>query len=1214
MRLGPRRSVLRRVGLLVGAFLALECAAVRLPVPVVPMAETVSTAAPAGLSPEASAAWEAAQTGSPVTVDAETTPTELVTANPDGTFTFEASAVPVRVRQGDAWVPVNTSLEARTDGTVAPKAVPLGVVFSGGGADKPLASVNTSGGSYEVESPWALPAPVLSGSSAVYQDVMPGVDLVVDATSEGFSENLVVKTREAALNPALAAVRFPTRTIGLSVETTSAGEAVLRDPAGHLVLTTGSALMWDSAQQAIDASSASAAPVSGAVTSSVRSLAVDPSATDTASGETPEDSARAVTDPTDGARTQPMEVAVDGSAMTITPDQGFLSDPNTVYPVVLDPQTTAGTLSGWTALWSNESTTSFWETSHALGVGYDAWVDNKKVRSLYQFDTHTLGGKKILAATFTALEVWSANCTQKAVQLWRTGPISLSSTWSKQPTWSDQVDTESAAKGYSSSCPGGNVSFKALDAVAYTAGQSASTTTLGLRADESDEIAWKQFASPNDTKPTLSVTFVSAPSVPTSVRMSNPSLSCATSSSSPSVIRDTTPTLSAAPKSSDGSQATLRPNFEVYNSSNTKVSSGSPSAWTASGTAGTWTTSALTNGQTYHFHARSQYMYSFDGVTGYMYSGWSGYCYVKVDTSAPPTPDIDSTAYPECAGPDDPDTCVAYGGVGKPGSFTLKANGASDVVTYKYSINGGVTNTKTFSTATASYTVSLTPTLRDVNSISLQTLDAAGNTSASYTYYFKVAPGAGPVHTWSFDEGTGATAADSVGGSTANLTSGSGWTGKARLGSALQGNGTSGYATTSGPAVNTANSFTVSAWVRLNSTAANSTFVAQEGTAADGFQLYYSTGSGWVFNRHSADVTSPTIVRARSSVPVVTGVWTHLTGVYDAQDGTISLYVNGVNDPTQDADFTTPWNATKRLDIGTRLYQGALGEWFNGAVDQVQIWDRVVSPQEIGDMQAMEDANGHAQLALMADWAMSDGSGSTLADSSGYAHTATLASGAALAVDSDGGKGAVLSATGTSSSYASASGPIVDSTGSFTLSSWVNLDATALADTTTSHIEQIAGQAGNSRNSWGLWYSQPSGSPKGMWVFGTTTADSTSGTVVSVPADIQSAQLVDPGGWTLVTGVYDAGAQQLYLYVNGVRQGAEGDSDSGTATGDGGIDVSTPWQATGTFSIGRGRAFTGTGAYGDNLTGQIDDVRVWTGPMSAGDVNQLYVDELPIVL
>jgi hypothetical protein len=44
---------------------------------------------------------------------------------------------------------------------------------------------------------------VLSGDSATYAEVFPDVDLVVRARSAGFQQVLVVKTPEAAANPAL---------------------------------------------------------------------------------------------------------------------------------------------------------------------------------------------------------------------------------------------------------------------------------------------------------------------------------------------------------------------------------------------------------------------------------------------------------------------------------------------------------------------------------------------------------------------------------------------------------------------------------------------------------------------------------------------------------------------------------------------------------------------------------------------------------------------------------------------------------------------------------------------------------------------------------------------------------------------------------------------------------------------------------------------------
>ncbi|MEV7975243.1 LamG-like jellyroll fold domain-containing protein [Streptomyces sp. NPDC086519] len=1166
------------------------------------------------LSPEAAASQKAAASGSPVEVSAETTPTQLVTAQPDGTFTVEFDPVPVRAKEGSGWVPVDTDLQMTSSGKVVPKAAAADIAFSGGGAGDPLASITQNGKTYSVGSPWTLPTPTLAGATATYRNVMPGTDLVVQATPDGFSENLVVKSRDAAQNTDLSSIRFPVSVDGVSAYDTHSGGAAFVDGQGRPVFTTGTALMYDSSAAPAPASVTGSTTASAAAyaTASQASYAVTSPARMTAAADE-----STLNEPAPGARSTAMDVTVTDDALTLKPSRSFLDDPGTTYPVVLDPQTTSASLSGWTTVWTSSPSTSFWKTSHALGVGYDAWVDNKKARSFYQFDTHTLGGKKILSATFQALEVWSANCTAKAVQLWRTGSIASSTTWSKQPKWQAQVDSRTTAKGYSSSCPGDNVDFDATDAVSYTAGQSSSTTTLGLQAaDESDPIAWKQFASPSDHKPSLSVTFVSKPSTPTGVKMSNPSLACATTRANAVVIRDATPTLTAAPKSADGSQSTLRPNFEVYKydaaATDPKVGSGSPSAWTTSGTAGTWTTPTLTNGQTYWFRARTQYQYSFDGKTGSMYSGWPGGCWFTIDTSRPVQPDVDSTNYPQCASPDSPDDCTAYGGVGAPGSFTLKANGASDVVKFTYQLNDNPVQTKTFTSATTSYTLSLAPDVRGLNTLTVQTWDSAGNGSASYTYSFKVAPGAGPVDQWSMDEGTGSTAADSVNGKNATLKGPAAWSDKARLGKALQGDGTAAYATTDSSALDTTKSFTVAAWVRLTGNAHNAVAVAQSGVNGSAFALYYSTAyQAWIFNRYTSDVASPTIVRSISTMTPAVGVWTHLMGVYDAQEQTIQLFVNGVpqGDPVA---FTTPWQATGGLQIARGQAGGTFTDYFPGQVDEVTAWNRILSEEEIADLQAMTNAStGHAQPTLAADWGMEETSGTAASDSSGYGHTATVASGGTWTTDTDGGKGNVLSLNGTSTANATASGPIVDSQGDFTVAAWANLDTDALSDTSVAHHMRIATQSGGVRDSWGLWYDQAAGSTQGMWVFGRTSADTTSASVVKVPADIASAQLVDPGTWTLLTGVYDGAHHQLFLYVNGVRQGAQGDTDTEDSTGDG-VVFDTPWQATGTFNIGRGRI--STGAYSDYAHSLVDDVRVWTGVMPDNDINQMYNNEAPIPL
>ena len=64
---------------------------------------------------ESAALAAAARSVVPLVVDALTTSTSVVTANPDGVLTMVSSPRPVRVREGSGWVPVDTSVVAGWD-------------------------------------------------------------------------------------------------------------------------------------------------------------------------------------------------------------------------------------------------------------------------------------------------------------------------------------------------------------------------------------------------------------------------------------------------------------------------------------------------------------------------------------------------------------------------------------------------------------------------------------------------------------------------------------------------------------------------------------------------------------------------------------------------------------------------------------------------------------------------------------------------------------------------------------------------------------------------------------------------------------------------------------------------------------------------------------------------------------------------------------------
>ncbi|MEU7583922.1 LamG-like jellyroll fold domain-containing protein [Streptomyces sp. NPDC041068] len=1132
-----------------------------------------------GLPPESEeqkASRAAVSSGKRAEVKSLTTATSQLFANPDGTFTVEASAEPERIRKGGDWVPVDTSLVKRADGSLAPRAGE-DIELSGGGKDKPLARVAVNGKEFAVSSPWKLPEPSVQGSTAVYASVLPDVDLAVTVSSDGFTYHLVVHSREAAANAELKSVKFPVTTKGLSSRATSEGSAAFVDAGGRPVVNSGAALMWDSA----------AAPTPASPAKVARSSAVTPTADALSAGA--------------GSRTEVMDVTIADDALTVVPDQQFLTDEKRVFPVVLDPPAVKATLTSWTTVWSDSPGTSFWKTSHALGVGYDAYVDNKKARSLFQFDTRKVAGKKILNATFTAYEIWSANCDKRDVELWRTGQIYSSTTWKNQPSWKSEVDTVSAAKGHSSACRDGDVEFDATPAVAYTAKAKATLTTLGLRASESDPIAWKQFMSPTDKdatstkKPRLSITYVSVPNAkPSSVKMSDPKVSCS-ASSSPALIRDVTPRLTATPTSADKSNATLRPNFELYKDGSSTATVLKPSTWTASGTAGTVVTSSLAENTTYRFRARTEYKYTYGGKTDSLYGPWSSSCYFRADTHGPAAPTVSSSVYTECVG----DTCegdAQDGSVGMTGTFRIM--GSSDVRRYDWWLNGVKAGSKTFAVNIPVTTIDVTPDKRLTNTLRVQTFDAAGNAGNTTDYLFNVAKAADPVGVWKFDENSGTTAANSAADGKALELSKAAWTAKARSGGGFKANGTAA-AVAPGPVVDTTKSFAVSAWAKLDSRSSTATVLNQNGTKVGAFQLYYSSAyDRWVFNRYDQDSDSESTVihRAKSSKPGVVGAWTYLLGVQDLQKKELRLYVNGRLEGT--SSFTNAWAGKGPFEVGQFTSASGSSSPFTGDIDQVQAYNRVVFPDELWALENIENPDtGHPQAELLANWSLDETSGTTGADSSGRGNQLDLKPGAAFTTTDDPAHGNVVELDTAVEGHTTA-GVELDNSGSFTVAGWVNLAAQSkLENTTVAHSPTLFAHPGAKRNAFRLWYRQEAGQSVGDWNFGLFGTDALGGPAYAMASD----EVNPPDGWVHVVGVYDSANQSAKLYVTGERQGDEE-----------GVLVEDTFQPTGPLMMGRARRHD-TGEFGNLLPGQFDDLRVYAGVLSEAEITQLAtVDEPPV--
>jgi hypothetical protein len=164
-----------------------------------------------------------------VEVAGERSGSSVTFANVDGSLTSQVAAGVVRVRRGDgSWAAVDTSLVADASG-VHPRAVSGGTALSGGGSGALVSGVLPGGRRFGVSWPSVLPVPSLSGDTARYAEVSPGVDVVVAARPAGFEFSVVLHASPAA---GVFPLRVPVSAAGLSVGTTSAGGLLVRDGSG----------------------------------------------------------------------------------------------------------------------------------------------------------------------------------------------------------------------------------------------------------------------------------------------------------------------------------------------------------------------------------------------------------------------------------------------------------------------------------------------------------------------------------------------------------------------------------------------------------------------------------------------------------------------------------------------------------------------------------------------------------------------------------------------------------------------------------------------------------------------------------------------------------------------------------------------------------------------------------------------------------------------
>ncbi|MCP2329434.1 hypothetical protein HDA40_007941 [Hamadaea flava] len=1062
-----------------------------------------------------------------------------VLANPDGTWTATESMRPRFARMSDgSWTTPDATLVANPDGSFSPRASVFPIKISGGGTGA-LAWLSKTEGAVSLSWPAAMPTPTISGATATYEEIVPGVDLRLIADVDGVSEQLVVKTHAAAANPLVRNPKFGVQVSGgLTAATHADGVSEIKDSGGKVVFSSGAARMWDS----------SANPVASRFTDG-------------------SDSA-----PEPEPKSADVAVAVAAGTWTLTPSAEMLDDPATVFPVVIDPDI-KGTKNHWSLLRESSPDTEYYDITdanisdttdnqqHGLArVGYSDWQSPTYTdRSVFEFNTTAVNGKHVLGAKLNMYQRWSGSgCggTGGAVGVYWTSAISSATNWtnfSGSARWGStyRLGTNSEIRRYggTGSCAPGYIQLDFSSKIATVGLGTANTLTLGIKGEnESSNTTWKRYANDTTESPFLELTYNTYPGTPADAKVDNKACGTGANAAYVSTIGGHAPQLSAKLTDSD-QDASLRGDFAWTAASG--ATSGSQGSIPNNGYASVSTAGAtFTPGATYSFTVKT-----WDGTDFSKAS--AGPCEFVVDNTKPsakPTAISADGRYPM-----DDGTGGWHDGVGKAGSFTLQPNGVTDTVGYYYGLTDPPNTYVAAAAVGGNATATLTPLNVGLNTLYVRSVDRAGNQSdISSSYRFWVGSGVGPVGAWKFSEGTGAVAQDTGAGAHNITLSNTTWsTGRMATTKAGAFNATSSYGSTgTAPVLNTSQSFTLSAWVKLTDTTSSRFAVSTQGVHCSSFFLYYDKPANkWAFQQRTADTTTAQGAYALSTTVPKLNVWTHLAGVYDAPSAQMRLYINGVLEKT--VAVSSVFNASGPLVVGRFRQADVDSGYWAGGVSEVRAWDRIVTDAEIAEQSAP---------VLVAQWDLDDGAGSTAFDSSVFSHPATLS-----------GAGATWSTTGHnfddlgsvtfngSTGYASTNGAVLNTDQSFTVTAWVN--PTSLPAYIT-----ILSQKGTTNSGAILQYEAGSG-----WCLTAQVNDS-----LNPPGATRAKSgtaVVQAGAWQHVAGVYDAQKGEMRIYVNGVLKGSAA--------------VTIGWNASGQMQLGR-ELFSGN----ENTSpfpGSIDAVRVYQG-------------------
>jgi chitodextrinase len=245
-------------------------------------------------------------------------------------------------------------------------------------------------------------------------------------------------------------------------------------------------------------------------------------------------------------------------------------------------------------------------------------------------------------------------------------------------------------------------------------------------------------------------------------------------------------------------------------------------------------------------------------------------------------------------------------------------------------------------------------------------------------------PTQGLIGYWNFDEGAGSTAYDTSGSGYNATVNGATWT-AGKINSALSFDGTNDVVT---PNIALGNAFSISVWVNPAVTP-QMVYSRIAETRYDG-GLYVgtdSTGTRYqiIVNNGFGSTGSCGALFGCAEGGTVTSGWHLVTATFDG--AAANLYVD--NALVASDTFTAPGSTDYPLYIGQ--YYGGSGDGWSGAVDEVRLYNRALTNDEVIAIYNYIGPTGLPPTqGLIGHWNFDEEVGSTAYDTSGSGYNATV--------------------------------------------------------------------------------------------------------------------------------------------------------------------------------------------------------------------------------